>query len=196
MCAHLEEELGIRAQRTWGFPWASLNGVSEMGLTRTHAVACTAYSSAQADITQHTGSRQVSAPCSHRLRLLGQFLHPPHTHCALTSSLACLDQARLHTCEPVSMHCRGWPVRVFQNRMQRSAVPPPEASSPCWCGDQAIAFTAARCSVYCCTGLRLEWFHTSSCRAGQGKAMTEAHSGTKDARQAQPRGMHTPSGQL
>lgn len=70
MCAHLEEELGIRAQRTWGFPWASLNGVSEMGLTRTHAVACTAYSSAQADITQHTGSRQVSAPCSHRLRLL------------------------------------------------------------------------------------------------------------------------------
>lgn len=126
----------------------------------------------------------------------GQFLHPPHTHCALTSSLACLDQARLHTCEPVSMHCRGWPVRVFQNRMQRSAVPPPEASSPCWCGDQAIAFTAARCSVYCCTGLRLEWFHTSSCRAGQGKAMTEAHSGTKDARQAQPRGMHTPSGQL
>lgn len=75
---------------------------------------------------------------------------------ALTSSLACLDQARLHTCDPVSMHCRGCPVSVFQKRMQRSAVPPPEARSPCWCGDQAMAFTAARCSVYCWTGLRLE----------------------------------------
>lgn len=102
-----------------------------------------------------------------RAALAGLF-HLPHARCALTSSLACLDQARLHTCEPVSMHCSGWPVKVFQNRMQRSAVPPPDASSPCWCGDQAIAFTAARCSVYCCTGLRLEWFHTSSCRTGQG----------------------------
>lgn len=62
------------------------------------------------------------------------------------------------------MHCSGCPVSVFQKRMQRSAVPPPDASSPCWCGDQAMAFTAARCSVYCCTGLRLEWFQTSSCR--------------------------------
>lgn len=50
----------------------------------------------------------------------------------LTSSLVCLDQARLQTCEPVSVHCRGWPVNVFQKRMQRSAVPPPEASRPCW----------------------------------------------------------------
>lgn len=80
-------------------------------------------------------------------------------HCTggeLTSSLACFDQARLHTCDPVSMHCRGCPVSVFQKRMQRSAVPPPEARRPCWCGDQAMAFTAARCSVYCWTGLRLE----------------------------------------
>lgn len=74
----------------------------------------------------------------------------------LTSSLACFDQARLHTCDPVSMHCRGCPVSVFQKRMHRSAVPPPEARRPCWCGDQAMAFTAARCSVYCWTGLRLE----------------------------------------
>lgn len=51
---------------------------------------------------------------------------------SLTSSLACLDQAKLQTWEPVSMHCSGCPVRVFQKRMQRSAVPPPEASSPCW----------------------------------------------------------------
>lgn len=49
-----------------------------------------------------------------------------------TSSLVCLDQARLQTCEPVSIHCSGCAVRVFQKRMQRSAVPPPEASSPCW----------------------------------------------------------------
>lgn len=42
-------------------------------------------------------------------------------------------------------------------------MPPPDASSPCWCGDQAIAFTAARWSLYCCTGRRLELFHTSSC---------------------------------
>lgn len=82
----------------------------------------------------------------------------------LTSSLVCLDQARLQTCEPVSVHCSGWPVSVFQKRMQRSAVPPPEASRPCWWGDQAMALTAAKCSVYCCTGTTLEWFHTSSCR--------------------------------
>lgn len=36
---------------------------------------------------------------------------------------------------------------MFQKRMQRSAVPPPEASSPFWWGDQAMAFTAAVCSL-------------------------------------------------
>ena len=51
---------------------------------------------------------------------------------------------------------------MFQNRMQRSAVPPPLASSPCWWGDQAMAFTAARCSLYVCTGLVLVMFHTYS----------------------------------
>ncbi len=50
----------------------------------------------------------------------------------LTSSLACLDQARLQTCEPVSVLCNACPVRVFQKRRQRSAVPPPEARRPCW----------------------------------------------------------------
>ena len=34
-------------------------------------------------------------------------------------------------------------VWVFQKRMQRSAVPPPEARSPFWCGDHASALTAA-----------------------------------------------------
>lgn len=80
----------------------------------------------------------------------------------LTSSLACLDQARLQTWEPVSVLCSAWPVSVFQKRRQRSAVPPPDASSPCWWGDQAMAFTAARWSLYCCTGSRLELFHTNS----------------------------------
>lgn len=134
-------------QRAWRCPWASLREDMESGGT---SLQC----------AQVAGSQP---PC---------FLPPTW---ALTSSLACLDQARLHTCEPVSMHCRGWPVSVFQKRMQRSAVPPPDASSPCWCGDQAMAFTAARCSVYCCTGLTVEWFHTSSC--GQAKAMTGAHPG-------------------
>lgn len=80
----------------------------------------------------------------------------------LTSSLECFDQARLHTCDPVSTHCRGWPVNVFQKRIHWSAVPPPLASRPCWCGDHAMAFTAARCSVYVWTGLLLVTFHTNS----------------------------------
>ena len=37
----------------------------------------------------------------------------------------------------------GCPVSVFQNLMYLSAVPPPEAKRPWWCGDQAMAFTAA-----------------------------------------------------
>ena len=36
------------------------------------------------------------------------------------------------TCEPVSIHCKFCPVKVFQNLMHRSTVPPPEASRPCW----------------------------------------------------------------
>ena len=56
-----------------------------------------------------------------------------------TSSEECFDQAKLQTCEPVSMHCMGWFVSVFQNRIQRSAVPPPLAKSPWWCGDHAMA---------------------------------------------------------
>ena len=44
------------------------------------------------------------------------------------------------------------PVRVFQNLMHLSAVPPPDARSPWWWGDQAIAFTAAMWSVKVYTG--------------------------------------------
>jgi hypothetical protein len=56
-----------------------------------------------------------------------------------TSSEESLDQARLETGEPVSTHCTSCPVRVFQNRMQWSAVPQPLAKSPWYSDDQAIA---------------------------------------------------------
>lgn len=54
----------------------------------------------------------------------------------------------------------GCPVRVFQNRMHLSAVPPPEAKRPWWWGDHAIAFTAAKWSVYVWTGDNDCVFHT------------------------------------
>jgi hypothetical protein len=50
------------------------------------------------------------------------------------------------TCEPVSIELSWVPVRVFQKRIRRSAVPPPEARMPRWCGLQAMALTAALCS--------------------------------------------------
>jgi hypothetical protein len=80
----------------------------------------------------------------------------------LTNSFECFDHARLHTCDPVSTLCKGCPVNVFQNRIHLSAVPPPLANSPCWWGDHAIAFTAARWSVYVWTGDKLVMFHTNS----------------------------------
>ncbi len=43
-------------------------------------------------------------------------------------------------------------VAEFQKRMQRSAVPPPDASKPCWWGDHAMAFTAALWSLNLMTG--------------------------------------------
>ena len=52
--------------------------------------------------------------------------------CVETSSLTFLDHARLQTWLPVSICCRCVPVLVFQKRMVRSAVPPPEAKRPCW----------------------------------------------------------------
>jgi hypothetical protein len=44
---------------------------------------------------------------------------------------------------------------VFQNRIHLSAVPPPDASRPCWCGDHAMAFTAAVCSANRIAGVSL-----------------------------------------
>ena len=46
---------------------------------------------------------------------------------------------------------------MFQKRMHRSAVPPPDASRPCWCGDHAMAFTAAVWSENFSTGLGDCW---------------------------------------
>ena len=54
------------------------------------------------------------------------------------------------------------PVNVFQNLIHRSAVPPPLANNPGWWGDQAMALTAAKCSVKVWTGCKLLEFQTKS----------------------------------
>ena len=82
--------------------------------------------------------------------------------CVLTSSLTFLLHTRLHTWLPVSTHESAVSVVVFQKRMHRSAVPPPDASSPCWCGDHAMAFTAAVWSPYRSTGCWELADHTKS----------------------------------
>lgn len=61
-----------------------------------------------------------------------------------TISLLFLEKRRLQTCEPVLMWLISSICWVFQKRMHLSAVPPPLAKRPCWCGDQAMALTAAR----------------------------------------------------
>lgn len=63
--------------------------------------------------------------------------------CVLTISLVFLLHARFDTILPVLKVPTLAPVPVFQNRMHRSIVPPPLASRLDWCGDHAIAFTAA-----------------------------------------------------
>lgn len=55
-----------------------------------------------------------------------------HTHCCC-----------IQTCDPVSTHCRGCPVSVFQNRIVLSAVPPPDARIPCY-GDGTIDTSSAK----------------------------------------------------
>lgn len=80
----------------------------------------------------------------------------------LTSSFTFLLHARLQTWLPVSTWFSWFPLAVFQNRMQRSAVPPPETRRLLWWGDHAIAFTAAVCSVSFRTGCVECWFQTNS----------------------------------
>lgn len=69
---------------------------------------------------------------------------------------------KLHTWEPASTVFKVVPVRVFLNLIVRSAVPPPETSNPCWCGDHAMAFTAALWSLNFKTGSLDPIFHTKS----------------------------------
>ena len=71
----------------------------------------------------------------------------------LTNSFTFLEYIRLQTWLPVSTQCIGLQVRVFQNLMHLSAVPPPLHIVPCWWGDQAMAFTAATWSVNFTRGL-------------------------------------------
>ena len=69
---------------------------------------------------------------------------------------------RLQTWDPTSRVLMVDPVKVFLNLIVLSAVPPPETSRPCWCGDQAMAFTAAVWSLNFSTG-SLEWlFQTNN----------------------------------
>lgn len=49
---------------------------------------------------------------------------------------------------PVSIQLRAVLVAVFQKRMQRSAVPPPEARRPCWWGDHAMACNRAHLAMW------------------------------------------------
>ena len=61
----------------------------------------------------------------------------------LTNSEVFLLNIKLQTWDSVWIEYISVPWIVFQNFIQRSAVPPPDTSNPFWCGDQAIAFTAA-----------------------------------------------------
>jgi hypothetical protein len=63
--------------------------------------------------------------------------------CELKISRSCLLHCRAQTCDLVLILLTQAPVCVFQNLMQRSAVPPPEASKLLWNGHHAKAFTAA-----------------------------------------------------
>ena len=64
---------------------------------------------------------------------------------------------------PVSMQFKRLFVDVFQKRIHLSAVPPPEAKTPCWWGDHAIALTAAVCSLNLNKGCVPCWPHTNNC---------------------------------
>ena len=68
----------------------------------------------------------------------------------LNNSLSFLFQRRGHTWEPVYTGFRQAPVWVFQNLMQRSLSPPPDASKLLWNGHQARALTDdVWCSNWC-----------------------------------------------
>lgn len=80
----------------------------------------------------------------------------------LTNSLRVLLKIKLQTWDPTSIVFTVVPFKVFLKRMVLSAVPPPEARSPCWWGDQAIALTAAVWSLNFKIGSVECEFHTKS----------------------------------
>ena len=65
--------------------------------------------------------------------------------CDETISLSCTDHCSAQTCECVSTALTNAPLLVFQKRIMRSAVPPPEASRFFCHGHHARALTAAWC---------------------------------------------------
>jgi hypothetical protein len=69
---------------------------------------------------------------------------------------------RLHIWEPTLFYFINYPVKVFQNRIVLSAVPPPVTNNPFCHGDQATAFTAAVCFVNLCNGLFENLFQTKT----------------------------------
>ena len=83
-------------------------------------------------------------------RTLGR-RHTPSSYYELLRVSACAwahahntpNARHAHTWEPVSTSCCSAPVAAFQKQMRRSAVPPPDASRPAWCGLHASALTAA-----------------------------------------------------
>jgi len=84
-------------------------------------------------------------PGSHRLsKDLDECISVSPCPCVDTSSFTFLLHTRLHTWLPVSTQLSAVlvSVMVFQERMQRSALPPPLASKPRSCGLQAMALTA------------------------------------------------------
>lgn len=81
---------------------------------------------------------------------------------AATSALRRRRERTALTCEPVSISLSSVPVNVFQNRIFMSAVPPPLARMPCWCGFQEMALIAATCSVKRYIGVSLILSQTKS----------------------------------
>jgi hypothetical protein len=68
----------------------------------------------------------------------------------------------LQTWEPTSIEFTCSPLRVFQNRIVLSAVPPPDANNPYWWGDHASALTAAECLESVLIGWFDERFHKNT----------------------------------
>lgn len=114
-------------------------------------------------LVMDTSKQESGSVSSHELRPI-QMSASTKLGCRLVSlkkrGMTLMDSWSNKLFQPVSTHCIGCPVSVFQKRMHRSAVPPPLTSKPWWWGDQAIALTAAMCSEYDWTGLSECWFHT------------------------------------